>query len=143
MALNYHQKEDVEALLRATGQQGVDFSKGVPIPEADIIAHMEDTETRVDLQLKAIYTVPITDEEGVRMLKFICARFTAATVWRIAHGRTIQGPSQKAQEWEEEAQRYMDMILSGQIIIGDPITGASKVKKVDYENQFSVGESEW
>lgn len=115
----YHSQIDVEQLLRGIGSRGVDFSAGRPIPAEDLSTYMDETEMVVEQRIRARYVVPVTDPAGVEMLRYICARLTAATVWRVMQGATTAGESSKANEWERQAEKLLTEIVDGTTALGD------------------------
>jgi hypothetical protein len=115
----YHAQADVEQLLRALGSRGVDFTAGRPIPAADVTVYMNETEAVVEQRIRARYVVPVTDLTGVELLRYIAARLTAATVWRVIQGTTTAGESTKANEWERQAEKLLKEIVEGTTPLGD------------------------
>lgn len=144
----YHSLEDIEALLRSTSGRGLDLAKGQPIPTEEIEHHMAQTELSVEAQISIRYKVPVEDKRGKGILKYVCSRLTAATLWRIMQGTTISGPSDKAIEWEEQANSLLEKITSGQMRLGNAelisqdALGAD-VEKKDVPRIWHIDEVQW
>lgn len=145
----YHSIEDVEALLRTMqSQRGLDFSSGKPVPASDVERWIEETEAIVNERIRHRYVVPVTDPAGVIVLRYICARLTAATVWRLIHSPVQASESAKAQEWESRANELLDRIANGEMTLGaaemviSTATGGVQQRE-DTGRIWRLGEVQW
>lgn len=141
--LLYHSQTDIEELFR---QAKVSFTATSTVTETDLNNHMLSTEVYVTERLRPVYRVPVTDETAKSILKRICARLTAATVWRILNAVTQPGESNKAKEWQNEAETTLDRIISGEMAFGGATpAGAGKPTSgtKDSEPIWKLKEDQW
>lgn len=146
----YHSQTDVEQLLRGIGSRGVDFTEGRPIPAEDLAVYMDETEAVVEQRIRARYIVPVTDAAGIELLRYISARLTAATVWRVLQGATTAGESGKANEWERQAEKLLGEIVSGKTPLGDAEHTTADVfgesgynREIERTRAFSLERDQW
>lgn len=115
----YHSVDDVSALLRGLQQRGLDFESDKPIPLADVERYIAETEQVMEARIGHRYIVPVEDDVGVEVLRYIASRLTAATVWRVIQGPTVTGESAKANEWERQALSLLQQVVDGTVGLGD------------------------
>ncbi|MFW6074935.1 MAG: hypothetical protein ACOC9Y_05020 [Chloroflexota bacterium] len=102
--------------------RGVDFEENRPLPGEDVDDYISQTEHIVNQRIRSRYEIPVTDETGVSLLRYIASRLTAATVWRVLQSSSMAGESEKAIEWERQAEKLLDRIMAGEIALGDAET---------------------
>lgn len=115
MPPRYHEKADVEGLLR---QIQYTFTETSTITVTELATYIDNAERYVDNRLAKVYAVPVTDAEAVAILKPVCTMLTAAKCWRILYAAQA-GESDKAKEWQKEAEATLDMIVDEEMAFGD------------------------
>ncbi|MHB8182859.1 MAG: hypothetical protein ACYDDN_03785 [Candidatus Desulforudaceae bacterium] len=139
----YHDQGDVEGLL---SQIRCTFSETSTITLTKLATYIEDTERYADSRLAKVYAVPIEDTEAKAVLKPICTMLTAAKCWRILYAAQA-GESDKAKEWQKEAEAALGMIVNEEMAFGDAAKAraaaglASGMK--DSSPIWKLGQDQW
>lgn len=111
----YHSIDDVRALLN---QQNIPITPSSSPSTSEVGEWMEQVEGYVNGRLKgAGIPLPITDQNGLKVLRLICSNLTAARVFRrVIKQRSPEGRDY-AEELEEQAEKLLQEIEKGVLVI--------------------------
>lgn len=137
---SYHTIEDVRSLLNA---QNIPLTPTSSPSEAEVQEWMEQVEGYVNARLKgAGISLPITDSDGLKVLKLICSNLTAARVFRRVVRQRAPESRDYAAELEEQAEKLLQAIEKGILLIHEASSVDSPLGYFgeDCERKFKVGE---
>lgn len=139
----YHTQDDIEGLLRQVQYQ---FTSTSVITADELDAYITDTERYIDNRLAKVYAVPVVDPEAKAILKPVCTMLTSAKCWRILYAAQV-GESDKAKEWQKEAETTLEMIVSEEMAFGDAqkarAAGGLYSGMKDSEPVWKLGKDQW
>lgn len=119
----------------------ITFDATTKVTDSDITnIHIPAADALIDAKLRKFYTVPITNESDLALLRVISMNLTAGMVARILYETTTQ-PNENVPAWErfKIGDNLLDEIVRGERVLATARaeTGYSRVEELYQEQNQS------
>ena len=94
-----------------------EFKSGGYLVNQEVQAFIAQETAVIDAVLKTRYSLPITDQDDLLILKMINEKLVAGTLDEILREKDSEGKFDRGRNLRKEGQNWLDKILKGEIIL--------------------------